>query len=190
MEPDNSVGDWQPVMVDMDYYEGTNVEYYSEVEFESYADVDTEWMIKAGLPPEDVGIFILALNQDSLVKREFVRLMYVTLLRDRSALSTYTFPITVGEEDTYTTLESVVEDEGNIAASFPLNLKASSDDVYSKKSAAALEVWLTEFDNRDTANEALETERGEIFIKKVLQRFKDRNTNENKQRMKVRMLRG
>ena len=190
IEPDNSVGDWQPVMVDMDYYEGTNVEYYPEVEFESYADVDTEWMIKAGLPPEDVGIFILALNQDSLVKREFVRLMYTWLIRDRSALSPYTFPITVGEEDTYTTLESVVEDEGNIAASFPLNLKASSDEVYSKKSEAALEVWLTEFDNRDTANEALETERGEIFIKNVLKRFKDRNTNENKQRMKVRMLRG
>ena len=193
LEPDSSVGDWQPVNVEIEYHDYTNVEYYKEAEFETFIEIDTEWMLEAGLTPEQVGIFILAINQHDIVKSELVRLIYMHLIMDRSALSTYDFRsgLTVGNEDTYTTLQDVVEDAGNIAASFELKLKVDAeDDVYSKKTAAALEIWLTEYDSNSSADDALSSGRGQIFIKNVLEQFPKQQTNESKKRMKVRMIRG
>ena len=193
LNPDRSIGDWQPVQVEMEYHDYTNVEYYKEAEFETYIEIDTEWMLEAGLTPEQVGLFILAINQHDLVKSELVRLIYMHLIMDRSALSTYDFrsELTVGSEDTYTTLQDVVEDAGNIAASFPLNLKVDAEaDVFSKKTAAALEIWLTEYDSNSSADDALSSGRGEIFIKNVLEQFSGQQTNESKKRTKVRVIRG
>mgnify|MGYP003110397348 FL=1 len=169
------------------------MEYYKEAEFETYIEIDTEWMLEAGLTPEQVGFFILAINQHDLVKSELVRLIYMHLIKDRSALSQYDFrsELTVGSEDTYTTLQDVVEDAGNIAASFVLNLKVDAEaDVFSKKTAAALEIWLTEYDSNSSADDALSSGRGEIFIKNVLEQFSGQQTNESKKRTKVRVIRG
>ena len=193
LNPDRSIGDWQPVQVEMEYHDYTNVEYYKEAEFETYIEIDTEWMLEAGLTPEQVGFFILAINQHDLVKSELVRLIYMHLIKDRSALSQYDFrsELTVGSEDTYTTLQDVVEDAGNIAASFVLNLKVDAEaDVFSKKTAAALEIWLTEYDSNSSADDALSSGRGEIFIKNVLEQFSGQQTNESKKRTKVRVIRG
>ena len=193
LNPDKSIGDWQPVQVELEYHDYTNVEYYKEAEFETYIEIDTEWMLEAGLTPEQVGLFILAINQHDLVKSELVRLIYMHLIKDRSALSQYDFrsELTVGSEDTYTTLQDVVEDAGNIAASFPLNLKVDAEaDVFSKKTAAALEIWLTEYSSNSSADDALSSGRGEVFIKNVLEQFSKQQTNESKKRMKVRMIRG
>ena len=193
LNPDRSIGDWQPVQVELEYHDYTNVEYYKEAEFETYIEIDTEWMLEAGLTPEQVGFFILAINQHDLVKSELVRLIYMHLIKDRSALSQYDFrsELTVGSEDTYTTLQDVVEDAGNIAASFVLNLKVDAEaDVFSKKTAAALEIWLTEYDSNSSADDALSSGRGEIFIKNVLEQFSGQQTNESKKRTKVRVIRG
>jgi len=182
LNTNSGVGDWAPVNVEIDY-SPSGTEWYEEAEFESEIQMDTEWMLKEGLTPQQVGIFIVALNQSKELQMKVVELINRALDPDSG-----TIPMTILHSD-YPTVESVVADNGDVYAEYPLGLEVNYNEINTKAKVDMLEKILTEYDTQDTITDALQSKEGMDLIRSVIQRA-TKSVTENKRRTKIRILRG
>ena len=182
LNTNSGVGDWAPVNVEIDY-SPSGTEWYENAEFESEIQMDTEWMLKEGLTPQQVGIFIVALNQSKELQMKVVELINRALDPDSG-----TIPMTILHSD-YPTVESVVADNGDVYVEYPLGLEVNYNEINTKAKVDMLEKILTEYDMQDTITDALQSKEGMDLIRSVIQRA-TKSVTENKRRTKIRILRG
>ena len=197
LTPDHNAGDWEGFGLDLDYLP-SGIEYWEEAAFESTMALEDDWMLELGLSPEQVGLFVVALNQNKEVQNKVVELIEKYLYPKADSILPMiieTDGATIGAVEVgsdYKKVASIISQAGGDMQTFqfPIKIELVSHEIDTKNKMILLTKILGEFDSDDTLDEALNTSEGHALIRQVIEAASPKAVNENKRRTKIRILRG
>jgi len=197
LNSEHNVGDWTGNLPDLDYHP-SGIEYWQAADFESTMSLTDDWMIELGLSSEQVGLFVVALNQNKEVQNKVVELMEKHLYPKADSILPMiieTDGATIGAVEVgsdYKKVASIIENPAGYFQTFqfPIKIELDSNEVDTKNKMILLIKILAQFDSDDTLDDALNTSEGQALIRQVIEAATPKAVNENKRRMKVRILRG
>ena len=197
LTPDQNAGDWQGQSLDLEYHP-SGIEYWQEAEFESTMDLEDDWMLELGLSPEQVGLFIVALNQNKEVQNKVVELIEKYLYPKADSILPMiieTNGATVGVIEVgsdYKEVASMISQAGGDMQTFnfPIKIELVSHEIDTRNKMILLTKILGEYEDDDTLNNALKTSEGQALIRQVIEAATPKAVTENKRRTTIRILRG
>ena len=197
LTPDHNAGDWEGFGLDLDYLP-SGIEYWEEAAFESTMALEDDWMLELGLSPEQVGLFVVALNQNKEVQNKVVELIEKYLYPKADSILPMiieTDGATIGAVEVgsdYKKVASIISQAGGDMQTFqfPIKIELVSHEIDTKNKMILLTKILGEFDSDDTLNRALTTSEGQALIRQVIEAATPKAVTENKRRTRVRILRG
>ena len=169
-------------------------EIQTEVTYTSTLSIDLSVLQeRGGYTPKQAAALLIMLGQDDTLQRFLVAEINKECqiaAGDADSWNGIIIPFTITGPDNYSSIEEIFEDDpnGQVDDQFDLRMRLDQDDVRIKSEKVALAALLEQYD---------EAEMGELILAfseplkaKMRELVPAEPTNENKKRMKVRMIRG
>ncbi|MHA2404513.1 MAG: hypothetical protein ACXADH_16055 [Candidatus Kariarchaeaceae archaeon] len=169
-------------------------EIQTDVTYTSTLSIDLSVLQeRGGYTPKQAATLLIMLGQDEALQRYLVAEINKECqiaAGDADSWNGIIIPFTITGPDNYSSVEEIFEDDpdGQVDDSFDLRMELDQDDVRLKSEKVALAALLEQYD---------EAEMGELILAfseplkaKMRELVPAEPTNENKKRMKVRMIRG
>ena len=184
--------EWEEESQNYDYVGGLEIQ--TEATFTSTLSIDLSVLQdRGGYTPKQAAALLIMLGQDETLQRFLVNEINKECqiaYGDADSWNGIAISFTITGPDNYSSVEEIFEDDpnGEVDDSFDLRMELDQDDVRTKGEKLALAALLEQYDADEMAELILAF--SEPLKAKMRELVPPEPTNENKKRMKVRMLRG
>ena len=169
-------------------------EIQTDVTYTSTLSIDLSVLQeRGGYTPKQAATLLIMLGQDEALQRYLVAEINKECqiaAGDADSWNGIIIPFTITGPDNYSSVEEIFEDDpdGQVDDSFDLRMDLDQDDVRLKSEKVALAALLEQYDEAEMAELILAF--SEPLKAKMRELVPAEPTNENKKRMKVRVIRG
>ena len=183
--------EWEEISQEFDYV--GSLEIQTEATFTSTLSIDLSVLQeKGGYTPRQAAALLIMLGEDEALQRFLINEINKECqiaAGDADSWNGMAISFTITGPDTYSSVEEILEDDPNaeVADSFDLRMELDQDDVRTKGEKKALAALLEQYEPDEMAELILTYSKP--LKAKMQELFPAQPTNENKKRMKVRMLR-
>ena len=184
--------EWEEVSQEYDYVGGLEIQ--TEATFTSTLSIDLSVLQeRGGYTPKQAAALLIMLGEDETLQRFLINEINKECqiaYGDADSWNGMAISFTITGPDNYSSIEEIFEDDpdGEVDDSFDLRMELDQDDVRTKGEKFALAALLEQYDEAEMAELILAF--SEPLKAKMQELVPPEPTNENKKRMKVRMIRG
>ena len=170
------------------------IEILTDITYTSTLSIDLSVLQeRGGYTPKQAAALLIMLGQDEALQRFLINEINKECqiaAGDADSWNGMAIPFTITGPNNYSSIEEIFEDDpdGEVDDSFDLRMELDQDDVRTKGERTALAALLEQYDEAEMAELILAF--SEPLKAKMRELVPPEPTNENKKRMKVRMIRG
>jgi hypothetical protein len=184
--------EWEEVSQEYDYIGGLEIQ--TEATFTSTLSIDLSVLQeRGGYTPKQAAALLIMLGEDETLQRFLINEINKECqiaYGNADSWNGMAISFTITGPDNYSSIEEIFEDDpdGQVDDQFDLRMELDQDDVRTKGEKFALTALLEQYDEAEMAELILAF--SEPLKAKMQELVPPEPTNENKKRMKVRMIRG